>query len=39
MIDGSTIDFKVCPANAVYLITVNLNGKQKATLKCISGIK
>lgn len=33
MIDGSTIDFKVCPANAVYLITVNLNGKQKATLK------
>ncbi len=33
IIDESSIDFKVCAVNTVYLISVNLNGKQKALLK------
>jgi len=27
------VDFKVCPVNALYTITVTLNGKQNAVLK------
>lgn len=30
---NSDIDFKVCPVNTAYLISVNLNSKQKAALK------
>lgn len=32
-LDNGEIDFKVCPVNTMYLIAVNLNGKQKAALK------
>jgi hypothetical protein len=32
-LDNCEFDFKVCPVNTVYLISVNLNGKQKAALK------
>lgn len=32
-LDESDIDFKVCPVDTVYLITVDLNGKQKSAFK------
>ncbi|MDQ6812813.1 MAG: hypothetical protein M3040_03605 [Bacteroidota bacterium] len=33
MLDENGIDFKGCPVNTDYLITVNLNRKQKAAFK------
>lgn len=33
MINGCDLDFTVCAANALYLITVGLNGKQNITFK------
>jgi len=32
-LDEGDIDFKVCPVNTVYFISVNMNGKQKSALK------
>lgn len=32
-LDNGEVDFKVCPVNTMYLIAVNLNGKQNAALK------
>jgi hypothetical protein len=33
LLEEGDIDFKVCPVNAIYTITVVLNGKQNAALK------
>ena len=33
MVEGSCVDFKTCPTNVDYLISVNYNGVQKPVLK------
>lgn len=39
LLDEGTIDFKVCPVNEVYTITVELNGKQKIALKNVVALQ